>query len=154
MAFMALIPTLLPAQSLPPTGFYRVQSVKSSRYITIIDSYGSLNLSSSDADMGALRTFAYSEDRVVSNPASVIYAVKSGSNSYDLQSQGTGAYAIVQHLLQLNALTDGTYAAYASISGGITKYLYEYKSDFGNYGGVGINEWKAIFIEFDSRCRI
>ena len=130
------------AQAYPETGYYRVQSVKSNRYITIIDAYGSLNMSSSDADMGALRTYSYSDDYVVSNPASVIYALRQGESSYDLQAQGTGAFAIVGHVLQLQSFSDGTYGAYASMSG-VTKYLYEYDSDFGDYGGVGVNNFSA-----------
>ena len=126
------------AQTFPPSGFYHIQNVKSSRYITMIDSYGALNMAAGDADMGALRTYSYSEEKVVSNPAAVIYVLSKGGDKYDLQAQGTGCYDIVRHVLQLNAFNDGTYGAYASMSG-ITKYLYEYKSDFGNYGCIGIN---------------
>ena len=134
----------LAAQSLPPSGYYRVQSANpdSYRYITIFDDYGALNMVAGDADMGALRTFDYSDENVVSNPASVIYAEFKGGNKYDLQSQGTGAYAIVGHVLQLSTFDDGTYGAFASMSG-ITKYLYEYKSSLGNFGGVGINNFSA-----------
>ena len=133
----------LAAQSLPPTGYYRVQSAKSNRYITIIDGYGSLNMSAGDADMGALRTFDYSEENVVSNPGSVIYAVSMGGNKYDLQAQGTGANAIVGHVLQLQKFDDGTYGAFASMSN-ITKYLYEYDNfAFGQFGGVGVNNFSA-----------
>lgn len=142
MGLMAAASVSLAAQSLPPSGYYRVNSVSSERYITIIDAYGSLNMSAGDADMGALRTFDYSEGNVVSNPASVIYADFKGGNKYDLQAQGTGAYAIVGHVLQLQKNDDGTYGAFASMSG-ITKYLYEYKSNLGNFGGVGINNYSA-----------
>ena len=133
--------TLL-AQSLPPSGYYRVQNAKSNRYITIIDAYGALIMASADVDAGALRTFAYTEDDVVTNPGSVIYADFKGGNKYDLQSQGTGAYALVQHVFQLQRNEDGTYSAFASMSG-VTKYLYEYDSNFGNFGGVGVNNYSA-----------
>ena len=139
---MVAVSLSLFAQSLPPSGYYRVQNVKSNRYITIIDDYGALNMTAANADMGALRTFAYNEDDVISNPGSIIYADNKSGNKYDLQAQGTGAMAIVGHVLQLQANSDGTYSAFASMSG-ITKYLYEYDSDFGSYGGIGINNWNA-----------
>lgn len=130
------------AQSLPPSGYYRVQNVKSKRYITLIDDYGTLIMSSADADLGALRTFKFSEETVLTNPASVIYAEHRVDNKYDLQSQGTGVYEIVQHVLQLQANADGTYSTFASMSG-VTKYLWENNSEFGDFGGVGINNFSA-----------
>ena len=139
---IALASQTLFAQTYPESGYYRVQNVKSSRYITIIDDYGKLNMSAGDADMGALRTYSYSDENIVSNPASVIYAQNRGGSSYDLQAQGTGAYAIVGHVLQLQIFSDGTYGAFASMSG-VTKYLYEFRSDFGDYGGVGVNNFNA-----------
>ena len=140
VALTTLSLTLL-AQSLPPSGYYRVQNVKSQRYITITDNYGAITIASGDADTGALRTLDYSEDDVLTNPGSVIYADFKGGNKYDLQSQGTGAYALVQHVFQLQKNDDGTYSAYASMAG-VTKYLYEYNS-FGNFGGVGVNNYSA-----------
>ena len=142
LGVVTLASATLFAQTYPESGYYRVQSVKSGRYISIIDAYGKLNMSASTADMGALRTYSYSDDKVVSNPAAVIYADHKSGSSYDLQAQGTGAYAIVGHVLQLQSFSDGTYGAYASMSG-ITKYLYEYDSDFGDYGGVGVNNFNA-----------
>ena len=130
------------AQSLPPSGYYRIQSVRSSRYITILDDYGSLNMAAANADMGALRTYAYNEDDIISNPGSVIYAQKWGGNRYDLQAQGTGANAIVGHVLQLQANADGTYSAYASMSS-VTKYLYERDTDFGDFGIVDVGAYSA-----------
>lgn len=132
----------LVAQSLPPSGYYRVQSVRSNRYICMLDGFGNLNYSKSSADMGALRTFAYSEDDVISNPGSVIYADKRDVNKYDLQAQGTGAFDIVGHVLQLVMNADGTYSAFASFQG-ITKYLSEYDSDFGSFGGVQVSNYSA-----------
>lgn len=132
------------AQSLPPTGYYRVQNLKSSRYITINDDYGSLNIPAATADMNALRTYSYDDGEVASNPASVIYALSMGDNRYDLQSQGTGANAIVSHVLQLQRNSDDTYSAFASMSG-VTKYLSEGnapKSSL-NYGILTIQNYSA-----------
>ena len=132
----------LVAQSLPPSGYYRVQSVRSNRYICILDDYGSLNYQAANADMGALRTFAYNEDDVISNPGTVIYAEFMGGNKYNLHGQGTSVSDISGHVLQIQANSDGTYSTFASMSG-ITKYLYEYDSDFGSFGGVGVSNYSA-----------
>jgi hypothetical protein len=141
---MVFVSSLLCAQTYPENGYYRVQNVKSNRYITIIDAVGSLNYAASDADLGALRTFGnFTSDKVVSNPGSIIFVEKWGGDKYDLQSQGTGAYSIVQHVLQIKPFADGTYGAFASMSG-ITKYLYEFNSDFGDYGEIGTADFKAL----------
>ena len=75
------------AQSLPPTGYYRVQNLKSSRYITINDDYGSLNIPAATADMNALRTYSYddginSKSTMTINDGS-IYSYATGNDGID-----------------------------------------------------------------------
>ena len=101
-------------------GYYRVQNEYTGRYLTVIDNRGSINVQTTDADLGALRTvkdFA----RVVSDPASIVY-IKKMTKGYDLQSQGMDTYAMISRELMVLDLEDGTYAAYATQSG-LTKYL-------------------------------
>lgn len=100
-------------------GFYRVQNVAQERYISVIDNRGSVNVSTTDADFGALRTVLGFE-RVVSDPSSVIYIRNMGAG-YDLQCQGTGSYSITGYLLQIRSAPTGYYA-YATNSG-MTKFL-------------------------------
>ena len=142
---MVFAVSVLYAQTYPESGYYRVQNVKSSRYVTIIDSFGELKINNADADLGALRTFPnFNSDKVVSNPGSVIYVERMGtSDKYDLQAQGTGAMKLVQHVLQLKPFSDGTFGAFATLSP-LTKYLYEYTSDFGDYGEFGISDYSAM----------
>ena len=101
-------------------GYYRVQSAKQGRYIRVIDNRGSVNVSTTSADMAALQT-VLGFDRVVSDPGSVIY-VKKLSSGYDLQSQGTGSYAITSYALKVTDIGDGCYWASAS-KAGMTLYL-------------------------------
>ena len=101
-------------------GYYRVQSAKQGRYVSVIDNRGSINMSSASADMGALRTVAGFE-RIVSDPSSVIY-IKKMNSGYDLQSQGTGSYSIINYEIKITNLGDGRYWASASAAG-MTKYL-------------------------------
>lgn len=101
-------------------GFYRVQNEKTKRFITVVDNRGSVNTSTTDADLNALRTVEGFE-RVVSDPASVVY-IKKMTKGYDLQSQGMDTYSMINRELMVLDLEDGTYAAYATESG-MTKYL-------------------------------
>ena len=47
------------------TGYYRVQNKVTERYIRVIDNRGSVNLSTTDADLGALETKKYFEKQRV-----------------------------------------------------------------------------------------
>ncbi len=103
-------------------GYYRVQNTKTERYIEVLDDRGSLDFSTTDADLNALKTYAGFES-VVSNPASIIYT-ESHSGGYILYSQGTDTYSIVEQYLKLYDNKDGTYKAYATNSG-LTKYIID-----------------------------
>ena len=105
-------------------GYYRVKSAKQGRYINVIDNRGSISVATTSADMNALRTVLGFE-RVVSSPSSIIYVKKLSSNGYDLQSQGTGSYAIISHEIKILDKGDGSYWAYATASGMATQYLMD-----------------------------
>ena len=135
------------AASLPSSGFYRIRSFNSQRYVTMIDDYGELDITGKKADLGALRTFPNFE-RQVSNFGSVIYMKYESDDHFDLQGQGTGARAIVGYPLQVKANNDGTFWAYASKSG-VSLYLYETLDDFspspafGEFGKLETRDLKA-----------
>ena len=117
------------------SGFYRIKNVKSGRYVTIIDDYGSLDITGAKADMGALRTFP-DYDKIVSNAASVIYMYYESADRYDLQGQGIGARSLVGYPLQVQKTADGSYWAYAS-SNGISLYLKEVDDEFSFFSQYG-----------------
>ena len=102
--------------------YYRVQSANQGRYISVIDNRGSINVSTTSADMRALRTVLGFE-RVVSDPSSIIY-IKKMTSGYDLQAQGTGSYSIIKYEVNIRETPDGSYWAYAKNSG-MTKYLMD-----------------------------
>lgn len=103
-------------------GYYRVQSAKQGRYISVIDNRGSVDVSTTSADLAALRS-VFGFERVVSDPSSIIY-IKKMSSGYDLQTQGTGSYSIISYEIKITDLGDGCYWASASKSG-MTKYLMD-----------------------------
>jgi hypothetical protein len=120
LLLFAMICTLA-AQAQIANGYYRVKSSKQQRYVRILDNRGSINLQTTDADMGALCT-QRSWDIVVSDPGSVIY-IKKMTEGYDLQSQGTGSYKIISHEVKVQSMGDGKYWCCASKGNTLTKYL-------------------------------
>ncbi len=104
-------------------GYYRVQNASTGRYVVVLDDKGSFDISTSDADLGAIKAYDGFES-VVSNPASIIYIEKKGSSGYILYSQGTNTYSIVSVYLKLLDNGDGTYKAYAT-KNSLTKYLVD-----------------------------
>lgn len=102
------------------SGYYRVQNKVTKRYIRVIDNRGSVNLATTEADLGALRTKKHFEN-VVNDPASVIYITEAG-DGYNFKAQGTSSYSIIGYYVKLYKNSDGTYRAYAQHSG-LTKYL-------------------------------
>ncbi len=116
-------------------GYYRVQNVTTERYIVVLDDRGSFDLSTTDPDLNALRTYKGFEN-VVANPASIIYVQKK-SDGYILYSQGTDTYSIVSVYLKLYDNKDGTYKAYATDSG-MTKYLKD--AGDANYGDDSVGK--------------
>ena len=108
------------AAQLNGNGYYRVQNVQTQRFIRVIDNKGSVNLATTNADLGALETVKPFE-RVVSDPASIIY-IEKASDGYNLKAQGTSSYSIIKYYVKLRAGSGNTYRAYAQ-DGGLVKYL-------------------------------
>lgn len=88
-------------------GFYRVQNSGSKRYAYVYDNTGAINVQTTSADMGAIVLYATPEKRFT-DPASVIYIKNKGKNGnynlYDLESQGTGVYKIINYYVSVYAL--------------------------------------------------
>lgn len=92
-------------------GYYRVKNVASGRYITVNDNKGSVNPTTTSADMGAVDLYR-GFDWVESNPASVLYIDNVGDNNYKFKAQGTDTYQIIGYYLKLKQNADGSYKAY------------------------------------------
>lgn len=117
---IAAVCTLSASAQLTGDGYYRAQSSEQQRYINVMDNRGSVNLATTDADMGALCTRLGFEN-IVSDPASIIY-IKKMTTGYDFQSQGTGVYSIISYEVKLSDMGDNKYWCSASHAG-MTKYL-------------------------------
>jgi hypothetical protein len=99
--------------------YYRVKNKKTARFIKVIDNRGSINLHTTDADLGALLTVkgdAFSH----SDPSTVI-KFDQMSSGWNLKCQGTNTYDIIGYPVMTDQTSRGT-CAYAQ-KGTITKYL-------------------------------
>jgi hypothetical protein len=99
--------------------YYRVKNKVTERYISVVDDYGYVDYNTTTADFNALKTIK-GFDLVTSDPSSVIL-VKKISGGWDLQTQGTGCYSIINYAVQIQSTSKG-YLAYAQ-KGSITKFL-------------------------------
>lgn len=115
-------------------GYYRVSNYKTGRYAYVTDNTGSINVQATTAEMGAIQLWT-DHSRTYSDPASVIYVEKKGSNSggdyYDLQSQGTSTYSIIGYYLYAH-FSGGFYQVYAE-----GKYLSDDNYGTGPQGSMG-----------------
>lgn len=146
----ALALCTLPAWAqLNGSGFYRVQNYATERYITIIDDYGKIDIASTTADMGAIET-KKPFDRIVADPAAVIYFDNAGGTFYDLRAQGTGLVELLDFHLNLpKAIWENVYRPSVTYAG-ITAYLFDRKNtnDVGQVLSSGSDQaysyWRII----------
>lgn len=108
------------AQTMPTEGFYRVHNNGTNHYIRVEDNTGSIIVQTMSADMGAIQLWDGLEQNL-DKPSSIIFCRQVGTNMFDLQSQGTGVFDIVNHYVQLTG-DYPIYQVYAS-EAGVTLYL-------------------------------
>ena len=132
-------------------GFYRVQNSTTGRYLTVIDNRASVNMATTDPDLAAILPIRNFE-RIVGNPASVIYIYKAGDNDYSLRAQNIDSYSLMGVYLHLRAQKDGSYYAYATASG-MTKYLCDEVSGYDEgwlMTGTVARSWNIVPLQSSS----
>lgn len=107
-------------------GYYRVWNFATERFVYIVDNKGSVNLSTTDADLNSIELWKYL-DKAVSRPCTVMYFKHIDGRQYDIMSQGTGISKILDNMyVSIRKVSDAsapnTYLAYGTQSGA-TKYL-------------------------------
>lgn len=109
-------------------GYYRVTNAHSDRYIHVLDNKGSLNIQASTADMGAI-VLKKGIERAISDPASVLYVEKNGSQ-YDIKAQNTGIYSMIEVYVNLihSPSMQNAFWAYGK-KGSMTMYLWDAKNN-------------------------
>lgn len=127
-AFTAVAQTL-------PSGYYRVQNHKTSRYTYVLDNTGSIDMMNVSIDGGAIELWKNRE--FISDPATVLYANHINQDIYNLESQGTGVYQIIGYNVHVNP-KEGSYEVSAQAMG-VSRYLAD---DVGNpkkdQGAIGL----------------
>ena len=93
LLFSSVLAVMGASAQLNGDGYYRVQNAVTERYATMVDYHGSVNIAATTADLSAIQNVKGFEN-VVSNPASVIYIEKVGSQ-YNLKAQGADASSII-----------------------------------------------------------
>ena len=122
----ALLLSLSAHAQLSGDGYYRVQNTGTNRYISVCDDKADVNVSSTDVELGALKTYA-SLDRVLSDPGTVIYikGVPGENYHYDFYGQGLDTYKLANGVhLTILPMGNNTYTASGSYKGA-SKTLYD-----------------------------
>lgn len=106
------------------TGYYRVQNYKTTRWISIIDNKGSMDVGSTTFDLGAVQ-LQKNWDEVCCDPASILY-IYPHSGKYQIEAQGTGINQISNRYIDISEAGTGAdgklYYAYGT-ENGMLKYI-------------------------------
>jgi hypothetical protein len=123
------------------SGYYRVQNRYTGRYLSIVDTRASYEISATAAgnviaDLEALYMLKDFDKNVAHNPATICYVQTMGTNSCNLQGQGLDFYDQTGLLLNYFDLDNGYYWLYGTATKGTlsaTKYLADDsgEADFG-----------------------
>lgn len=111
ISLLALLTSSLMAQYVGD-GYYRVRNKATSRYIYVLDNTGSINVSTTSADMGAIKLHKDTA-RWHHDPACIIYAHQVSNGKFDLKAQGTGVHDIIGYYVEVYQKSDGSYQVYA-----------------------------------------
>ena len=100
-------------------GYYRIQNVKSGRYMTLCDNHSKgIDYSATQAETGALETRGDKND-IISDPGSVFYIKKISGNEYNIISQGADMHSMTNYYIKIieSSYTKGAYRAYQTSKG-------------------------------------
>lgn len=98
-------------------GYYRIQNVKTNRYMSLCDNKSAGgNITSMVVDAGALVT-KKDVNEVLTDPGTVFYIQKVNDSEYNISSQGANLHGMINYYVRINALTDGTYRAWQEEKG-------------------------------------
>lgn len=155
-AFMLTIAVSAFAQ-LNGDGYYRIRNVHTTRYIHVDnDKCNGLNYATQTADLSSISLVKDCDEYPAkTNPGAVLY-IKGASGRYDLQSQGTGVYEMIQNYVSIIKVpSTGYYRTYAS-KDGVTLYLGDGNpASDGDYGELNTKknnyrDWEILPISAES----
>lgn len=106
-------------------GYYRVKNYGSSRWASLIDDKGEVDLVAATADLHALSLTSDTE-QILSDPGSIVFIKNVSGNQYDLAAQGTSLQTLIHYPVNIgaNGTADGQtlYRLWGTYSG-VTRYI-------------------------------
>lgn len=93
-------------------GYYRIKNATTQRYMSLCDNHSrGVHVASTSVDAGALVT-KKNFNEVVTDPGTVFYIENVSGANYNISSQGSNVYDMIQYYIRLAKLNDGTYRAW------------------------------------------
>lgn len=93
-------------------GYYRIKNATTQRYMSLCDNHSrGVHVASTSVDAGALVT-KKNFNEVVTDPGTVFYIENVSGTNYNISSQGSNVYNMIQYYIRLSKLNDGTYRAW------------------------------------------
>lgn len=136
--FLMTMTMVMPAVAqLGDDGFYRIQNAKSKWFATVVDNKAENKdvTSTTNIDLYAINT--READNVMSDPGSVFYIERKGTNDYILRAQGMDTYELTNMYLKTSSSNEiaGAYYLYGrDNSSSMTRLLKEdYNTSFNFY---------------------
>lgn len=93
-------------------GYYRIKNAVTQRYMSLCDNHSrGVHLASTSVDAGALVT-KKNFNEVVTDPGTIFNIENVSGANYNISSQGSNVYDMIQYYIRLTKATDGTYTAW------------------------------------------
>ena len=121
------VATVMPAVAqLTDDGFYRIQNAKSKCYATVVDNKAENKNVTSTTNIELYAINTRKADEVMSDPGSVFYIEKKGTNDYILSAQGMDTYNLTNMYLKTRSSDEiaGAYKLYGT-GEGMMRFLKE-----------------------------
>lgn len=132
-------------------GFYRIQNVKTGRYMTLADRHSrGANAHTTTVDAGALATRKKWSD-IESDPGSIFYIKNVNGSEYNIISQGIDMYQLIKYYVRIDTDNNGASYKFWQTDKGTRLYLSD--ENVSNEGadtsyvktrGEDTRQWKII----------
>ena len=138
-ALLILVAILTVSAQYTTDGYYRIRNFGTKRYMHVTDNTGSYDMNRDVGDFAAIQLWK-GEERVISDPSTLMYVTKKSAEQFDLTCQGTGIYAMVHRYVDVHTISSGPFKGSYTVSAteyGITKYLSDNETANVDRGTLG-----------------
>lgn len=156
LPFLLISAVSIPSEAaLPASGYYRVQNSTTSRYVYVRDNKGDIDVGATTADYDAIWLLKDVE-RIHYDASGIIRLNHKNGNEYDIESQGTSVYKLIEMYPHIYDRGNGLYKI-GGTAHGTTKYLSDgegnldkersFPRDGGGAQAVQRQNWKIMPVE-------